>query len=367
MMKRYIYVLMATALLFSSCHRESQSTTENVVKVKMATTSSLSHSDGQSYPGTIEEMSGTSVSFACAGTIKRLAFDNGQMVTNGQFLGEVDATTASNAVAMAHSATAQAQAGVKQAQDAVHQAEDAYARMKKLHDNGSLPDIQWVEVQTKVSQARQMLVQAQQAVASTRASEQIARKGKSDTRLFAPTSGYVVNKNAEVGQNIMPGLPIAKIVKIDQVKVKVSIPETEISKIKIGKPLHITVSSLGGRSYSARVTEKGVQADPLTRTYEVKAIISNLDHKLLPGMVCDVYTQLDNGQTAIALAANLIQIDTDNIPFVWTDKNGLAHKNIVTLGGNEGDNVIITAGLNPGDRIIIEGQQKVSEGMKVRQ
>lgn len=75
--------------------------------------------------------------------------------------------------------------------DALSQAEDTYRRMKQLHTAGSLPDIQWVDAQTKLSQARALVRQ-------TRAAEAIARKGMTDTRLIAPFSGYISKKTAEV-------------------------------------------------------------------------------------------------------------------------------------------------------------------------
>lgn len=70
------------------------------------------------------------------------------------------------------------------------QAEDAYRRMKELYDKGSLPEIKWVEVQSKLQQAKSM--------------EEVARKNLDDCKLYAPFSGIISEKMAEVGQNIMP-------------------------------------------------------------------------------------------------------------------------------------------------------------------
>ena len=210
-------------------HKNKQS--DNIVNVKTMTANTLGISENSGYPGTIEEVDGTALSFSSAGTIKTLYIHEGQQVSAGQTIGVIDASTSANALTMAKATT-------NQARESVRQAEDAYRRMKMLHDNGSLPEIKWVEVETKVSQAKQMLTQAQ-------AAEQIARKGLSDTRLKAPFSGYIVGKKAEVGQNVMPGQPIAKLVKIDQVKVKISVPEEDLSRINVGQKITFNVSSLG--------------------------------------------------------------------------------------------------------------------------
>ncbi|MGI6242489.1 MAG: efflux RND transporter periplasmic adaptor subunit [Prevotella sp.] len=343
--------LLSMVFLATGCGKKKQDV-ENIVKVKTMAAGSMDFTHQQSYPGSIEEMSGTSLSFAAAGTIKSLNISEGQYVKAGQLIGVIDATTTGNALTMAKATTAQAR-------ESLNQAEDAYRRMKMLHDNGSLPEIKWVEVKTKVSQARQMLSQAQ-------AAETIARKGLNDTRLLAPFSGYISKKTAETGQNVLPGQPVATLVKIEQVKVKLSVPEDEIADIKIGQELQFTVSSLGDNVFSGKVTEKNIAADAISRAYTVKGVVNNADHKLLPGMVCDVYT---SGSTTegVSLPANIIQIDFDSHPFVWVVQNGTVTKKTVVLGKNVGENVIITKGLEKGAKVIVSGQQKVSSGMKVQE
>lgn len=351
MYKTSVILALAAILLAASCGKGKKEQVENVVKVKTAVVGTAAEIGEQSYSGTIEEKNGSELSFAGMGTIKEIYVHEGQNVKAGQLIGILDATTNSNALTMAKASTAQAL-------ESLRQAEDAYKRMKMLHDNGSLTEIKWVEVQTKVSQARQLVQQAQ-------ASEKIARKGLSDTHLTAPFSGYISKKAAEVGQNVTPGMPIVKLVKIDQVNVKISVPENEIAKIHIGQNVQFSVSSLENTIFNGKLTEKGVAADPLSRQYEVKALAQNPSHKLLPGMVCDVYTTTTSQEQSISIPANVIQIDIDNKPFVWTVKRGKAHKQSVLLGENIGENVTIKSGLYKGQQIIVEGQQKVSNGTSV--
>ena len=128
------------------------------------------------------------------------------------------------------------------------------------------------------------------------------------------------------------------------------------------------VAALGDKTFEAKVTEKGVTADALSRSYEVKGIISNPQHELLPGMIAEVSLSgslMTSPQKHLSLPAEIIQIDADNKPFVWTVVDGRAQKTYVTLGQNIGDNVQITEGLKDGDNVICEGQQKVSNGMEV--
>ncbi len=339
---------MAALVTLASCGNKGESE-RKPVSVRTTVVKPGVASGTQYYSGTIEETTGTSLSFSGMGTLQSLSVEEGQMVQKGQLIGVIDATTSDNALISAQSAT-------KVAEQSLAQAQDAYNRMKLLHDNGSLPEIQWIETQTKLEQAKSSLE-------ASKAQEKIARKGVTDTRLTAPFSGYIASKTADVGQNVGPGVPVVKLVKIDQVKVRITVPESDISKISKGQKLTVGVDALGGEMFTATVTEKGVAADAMSRSYDVRGTIDNPDHKLLPGMVCNVYKEVDGGSEAILLPASIIQIDADNKRFVWCVKDGKAVKTYVTTGANAGENITVTTGLSSGDEVITEGQQKVSNGM----
>ena len=334
---------LISLLTVSSCSRKGETQDAEPVKVKtMTMTVQPTATYGQQgYSGTIEELNGSSLSFASAGTLKSVSVSEGQMVRQGQLIATIDETSLQSA----HEAALAAK----------EQALDAEERMRLLHDAGSLQEIKWIEVQTQVRQAL--------------SAEKIAKKALTDTRLYAPFSGYIAEKQAEAGQSVAPGVPVVKLVRIDQVKVSISVPEEEIPQIRTGQLLQVKVSALGGKTFEARVSERGVTADALSRSYEVKAVIQNPQHELLPGMIAEVslenMTESLPTKQAIELPAEIIQIDADNRPFVWTVIDSKAHKAYVTLGQNTGDNVQITEGVKAGDNVICEGQQKVSNGMKV--
>lgn len=333
-------MLLAALVVCSACSEKKGVREARSVKVKTLTVAAQLLQGGQNYSGTIEETSGTSLSFAGIGTVKSIHVSEGQFVSKGQLIGVLDATSA--------------QSAYEGALAAKEQALDAQQRLKMLHDAGSLPEVKWIEVQTQVRQAL--------------AAEQIARKSLSDTKLYAPFSGYIAEKTVEAGTNVIAGMPVVKLVKIDQVKVKINVPEEEIAYISKGQPLKVSIAALKGREYEARVTEKGVSADALSRSYEVKAVVNNPWHELLPGMIAEVVAPSgtsEGGAVGYILPAEIVQIDADNRPFVWTVVDGKAQKTYITTGENIGDKIAIASGLKQGDKVICEGQQKVSNGMEV--
>ncbi len=343
--------IIAAALVLSSCGEQNEKTERAPERVKTTVVSSATAQMGRTFSGTIEEVAGSQLSFSGMGTVETIEVSEGQTVRAGQVLATLDGVSTNNSLISAKATT-------KQAKDQLSQAEDAYSRYKQLHDAGSLPEIKWIEIETKLSQARSAVEQAE-------AIERIAEKNADDNSLCAPYNGYIAAKNIEVGQNAVVGMNAFKIVKIDQVKVKISVPEKEIAQVKIGQDISVVVSALGDKKYTARVTEKGVQANALSRSYEVKAVIDNKDLTLLPGMVCDAYISESSGDEVITLPANIIQIDSNNKRFVWTVNTDRAEKRYVETGANMGDNVVIESGLSNGDEVIVVGQQKVSSGMKV--
>ena len=331
--------MLAIAVLVAlyGCGEKKQTAQEQTVRVKVKQIQTEAVNGEQGFSGTIEESSGVALSFASTGTIKRICVSAGQTVRQGQLIAELDPTTMQNAYTIAKTS--------------LEQAEDTYRRMKELHDAGSLPEMQWIHAENQLKSAR--------------ASEAMARKALTDTKLYAPFGGYIATKDAEVGQNAAPGLPVVKLVSIGEVKVKISVPENDVQRIAKGSSMKIIVPALDGREFSGRVTERGVSADPRSRTYEVKATIQNRDGRLLPGMICQAFTNYMQGTTGVFVPANLIQLDSDNKTFVWVVNGGKAAKREITISGETAQGAQVGGGLSAGDQLIVAGQQKVSNGMKV--
>ena len=338
-MNRNHGLLMLFFLLLATGCKEHQNdgmkTTAPAVRITIVQPTSIGNVQG--FSGTVEEMTGSVLSFAVSGTLKNIKVSPGDKIGKGQLVAEVDDVTLRHTHDMAVAA--------------MRQAEDAYERMKKLYDAGSLPEIQWIEVQSKLDQAQ--------------AAEQIARKNLEDTRLYAPFSGVIAEKNVEAGQNIMPGLPVAKLVTVSQLKVKIAVPENEISHVSIGQPVIVRVSALDGATFEGRITEKGIAANSMTRSYEVKAVIDNPQGELMPGMICDVRISQSGENAVILLPNSVVQTDNANRHFVWTNRQGKAHKQFIQIGVLTDGGITVTAGLSAGDEVLTEGQQKVSEGMDI--
>ena len=155
---------------------------------------------------------------------------------------------------------------------------------------------------------------------------------------------------------------------IGSVKVKVSMPETEISAIQAHTPTLINVEAVG-KTFSGGTIEKGVQADPLTHSYDVRIAVSNSDRKLLPGMVASVQfapAEPQHSHQLPTVPVTAVQSNGGAHLFVWTvDNDSTAHRTAVSVGETIGNRIVLSEGVDDGQRIITEGYQKLSEGTKV--
>ena len=342
MNKLNCFAVLAAAMMLANCGKSEKSYQVEPLKVTTETVSEGAASVRKHYVGKVEEDSSTPVSFTGMGTVNRVYVQEGQYVRQGQLIAEMDPTQCEN--------TRQA------AKATLDQALDAQERMQALHESQAIPDIDWVNVQTKVRQAQSSL--------------DMANKVIKDCRLLAPCSGIVGKKQMENGMTALPSQPVCTILNIAKVKVKVSVPEKEIAAFNPmqnrGKGVTVSAEALGGKTFRSNHFIRDVQGDVMTHTYDVRFTVLNPGLELLPGMVVNVTTDADDTETLVTVPVRSIQQSADGKQFVWLAKNGKATRQPVEVGQTEGDRIVILTGLTEGDKVIIEGYQKVSEGSQVK-
>lgn len=336
-MKRLIPMTII-AFALCACQKSELKQQEETISVKTEKAALGELTSATPYVGVVEEEQSTLVSFTGMAILKTLHAREGQSVRKGQLLATIDDTQARNALAAAKST--------------LDQASDAHARMKTLHESNSLPDMKWVEIESKLQQAK--------------ASYDMCLKNVEDCSLYAPCNGVVGSKIMNVGETVLPSQPVLHILSIDRVKVRVSIPEKEIATITPETTTLIMPDALPGETFEGGTIEKGVSADAVSHTYDIRIALENPGHKLLPGMVAKVAMK-DNAETRkITLPVKAIQQTTEKTLFVWVEKDGKAQRCPITVGETSGNRIAIESGLQEGDNVIVEGYQKVGEGTPIK-
>lgn len=310
------------------------------VKVTVLPVTANSIGSERTYTGTVTTGDGAEVSFTIPGTVKKIYVTEGQTVNKGQLLAELKDDNLINAYNIAKAT--------------LDEAQDAYNRFKQLHDANALADIRWVEVENTLKQAQN--------------AEQVAARAVTDAKAYAPVSGIVAKKSIDVGQTVVPAVPVISIVALGDVRVSIPVPETEIAAMADGQKAKVTVQALDNLELEGTLTEKGVVANPLTRAYDVKFSVDNKSGRLLPGMICSV--KLEGGTSAtsapaIVLPSQAVLLSADNRNFVWVADNGKASQRFITASDITAEGIVVSKGLAAGDSVIVAGMQKVSEGTEI--
>lgn len=124
------------------------------------------------------------------------------------------------------------------------------------------------------------------------------------TVLRAPTSGVITVRQAELGEVVVPGMPVVTLADLDHIWLRAYIAETDLGRIHWGQEAMVTTDTYPGKQYYGRIsfiaseaefTPKSVQTykERVTLVYRIKIDIDNLNHQLKPGMPADAHIELD--------------------------------------------------------------------------
>ena len=292
--------------------------------------------------GTLSADRSIPVGFATVGTVERVLVEEGQAVDRGQLLATLSDRSYRDAVGIAEAKA--------------RQAEDAYRRLLPMHQNRTLPEVKFVEVETGREQA-------QLAVS-------MARKNLADTELRAPARGVVASRRAEPGTSATPGLPAFTIVETATMTAVAPVPETLVGRVQRGASARITVPALG-KDFAGTIHEIAVAANPLTRTYDVKVSLPNPGGDPRVGMIADVHLQVTGGPALaagdlLAVPPEAVRIDERGKTYVFVvgaDKK--IQRRAVSVERFVGEAAALT-GVDEGALVVTSGTPMLYDGLTVR-
>jgi membrane fusion protein (multidrug efflux system) len=201
-------------------------------------------------------------------------------------------------------------------------------------------------------------------VKTSKAALENARLMLSRCTITAPISGVIHRLDANQGMLLNISDPVAEILQIDRVKAVVGIPESDVALVRDIEEVAVTVQALedkqviGRTHYLARAPENGA------RLYRLELALDNGDHQILPGMFFRARIVKKVYRNAVAVPIYSV-IKRRDKPFVYVEKNGVAHQLPVELGIIEDWRVQVISGLSAGSRIVVEGHRDIDQGHKL--
>lgn len=308
--------------------------------------------------GSLQAVRGVDLSAEIAGVIDTIHFESGLDVKQGDLLIEM-------------------------------RANDEIGKLASLRANGNLAERNYRRARAQfeakaISEAEFDAEQAKAMSAEGEVAEQQAIVEKK--RLRAPFSGHLGIRNVDVGQYVVSGTKIVTLQTLDPIYADFFVPQRQISAIKVGQSITVSNDSFPGQTFSGSVSAIETKVDAATRNIQVRAMLKNPQHQLLPGMYVNLKIdamlpnteeskkQITLPQTAVAYnpyGATVFLVTTAKdleaaggaaVDAKIGPDSIVAKQVFVTTGQARGDQVTILNGVGIGDEVVTSGQLKIKNG-----
>lgn len=186
--------------------------------------------------------------------------------------------------------------------------------------------------------------------------DQVLRTGQpiKNITLFSPASGYITERKAFPQLKVTPGDALYTIVDLSRVWIMADLFEYEAPNIRPGETASLSLQSMPGRKFTARVNYIQPQVDPMTRTLKVRLDMDNPGLRLKPDMFANVEFHV-NMPVRLTVPVDAV-LDAGERKTIFVDRgDGFFEPRQVTTGERDGGRIQILSGLSGGERIVTSG------------
>ena len=286
-----------------------------------------------------------------AGRIKSILVKEGDYVEAGTVLAELDASELDAAVSAA-------MGGVYDARANLDKAETALGRLEKLLEKGAVS-------QQEVDNARFARDMAMGKLKSAEGTYGSTYSKLEGTQVITPQAGYVVRRYYQEGYYAKDSDALFHVADISALLVKISIPEGQLSSVRVGNKASIEVPSFAGGKIQGTLTKLAAVADSPGRTFAAEISVPNADGKLRGGVYANVSIAGEAKPYALVIPQGAIIMREDQRTVFVVDKDNFVKRKVLVTGYIGEGLVEVLSGLEETERIVVGGQNKIREGSKV--
>ncbi len=287
--------------------------------------------------GTLRANESVELTASVTETVTAINFDDGDRVKAGQVL-----------VQMTND---EEQAQLREARVTVDEAKRQYERIKSLRAQQSASESQLDEQQRVWEASRARLAAIESRLA--------------DRLLRAPFAGVIGLRNVSIGALVEPGDVITTLDDDSVMKLDFSVPAVYLAALVPGMPVTAITRAWQGQLFEGRVKSIDSRVDPVTRTVIVRALLSNSDYALRPGMLMQVELQSQRREAIIIPEECLVAQGQKQFVYVVDSADNKVERREVRIGTRRPGEVEIIEGLVVGELVITDGTLKLRPGNKV--
>jgi RND family efflux transporter MFP subunit len=251
-------------------------------------------------------------------------------------------------------------------------AEAEFNRMKALLDQKVVSQSEYDQRLTQVEAARQQYQAAQnsaqqsyRSLIAAHARVDLARKASADTAIKAPFAGLVAERQVSTGDYVTRGTKVVTVVKIDPLRVELTIPEQYLSQVTAGQPVRLTVDAYPGETFTATVRFVSPALKTDQRALTVEAMAPNPDGRLKPGLFATALLQHMSPAPALLVPASAVET-VAGTSRVFVVSTGKVEERIVTTGERVGDRIEIATGVKAGETVAADPRGKLTDGASIQ-
>lgn len=348
-----LWALVAVALALAACSPKA-TPPEPIRAVRTVTVGAQGEKAGHDYAAEIKARTETLLGFRVPGKLEARAVNNGDAVRAGQPLARLDPTDLQLGQAAARAAQVAAQTNLDQL-------EADLKRYRSLFDQGFIGAAELERRDAAVKGARAQLDQAK-AQASAQGNQ------AAYAALTAPVAGVVTAVLAEPGQVLAAGTPVVRLAQDGPRDAVFSVPEDSVGAVRalLGKPQALVLSLWGqAGTLPATVREVAAAADPVTRTFQVKADVGGAAVRL--GQTATVRLPGAGATSAFRLPLTAVwERGGQSQVWIFDRAAGQVRQQPVVVAGADGNWVLVAQGLKAGDEVVSAGTHVLTPGLKVR-
>lgn len=356
---------LITILAFSTgCGKKEPASTvteDKSIPVTIAQVGKGDLSNTTSISGKVTPLQEVSIIPKVPGKAAQVPVDIGARVKKGSLLVKLDTTDLEISLSSALNGLQNAKLTNNQAKLNYDNAKSNYDRMKLLYKDGAISLQQLEQAELSFNLARDAVKAP--AVATAQSQIDSIRNQIANATITSPIDGEVAVRNIDPGEMAGATQPVMTIVNIDTVFVEGTVAEGDISLVREGQKVSVSVDSAGG-TFEGTIKIVSPVANPQTKGYPVKVEIQNPGHKLKPGMFAEIkLVTRDKKDIVVVPKEALVTRGASKVLYVV--ENNVALERPVETGIDSDNKIEITKGLQAGEKIVVEGQQSLVDKAKV--
>jgi len=250
-------------------------------------------------------------------------------------------------------------------------AQNEFSRIQSLLDQRVVSQSEFDQRRTQMEAARQQLEVAKnaaaqqfQALQAARARVTLAQKAVADTVVRAPFAGVVAERLVSVGDYVTKGMKVAVVVRVDPLRVQLTVPAQFIAAVGTGQPVTFEVDAYPGRSFEGRVRYVSPALEANQRALTVEAVVANPKTELKPGLFATARLEQPDKTPGVLVPAAAVQT-LGGTSRVFVVNAGAVEERLVTVGQTVDTLVEVTTGLKAGERVATTNVGQLVDGLKI--